>query len=515
MKRVLHIIIILSIIQSITYSQDFQKIYISQTDEIFNDIILTQDGSYLIIGTKINETTDSSLVIMKLKQNGDTIWRKNYIFENGFNPSSIIQLDNGSFLLTGSELRNIQNKGHSRVEIILDPNGEIISNLAHPDQRRGDQIQHIYTSDNSYVFISNTGYPTGVQGIQFMKRKFNFDKMWNRIWERKNTDLGKKVFELENGSYLILGETYSLGVRKDILLLKFTQKGQLQWAKALGKDQNESLNSAWLNADGSIVIVGSTNSFSGNVLREEILTTKIDTSGNIIWSKTYSSSGTSKGKSIHKIGANYHLLAEHNDLAGNNSNMIYLQIDEEGKLIESSYFSIETICNMKLLQSFNGEILIGCTKNIESKLFICLIKTTECNNCNSSWSLTEKDVQLNTIVDPSSDYSSIFGGSEEVLTSSKNSEIVSIGNTCLVAENNHTSFNNIQIFPNPVNKIINITGLTVPAFVEVYDINGKLLISTIQEWQDSTINVEHLVNGFYIIKIHNSKNYSAYKIFKM
>ncbi|MBK9552016.1 MAG: hypothetical protein IPO45_07465 [Saprospiraceae bacterium] len=132
MKRVLHIIIILSIIQSITYSQDFQKIYISQTDEIFNDIILTQDGSYLIIGTKINETTDSSLVIMKLKQNGDTIWRKNYIFENGFNPSSIIQLDNGSFLLTGSELRNIQNKGHSRVEIILDPNGEIISNLAHP-----------------------------------------------------------------------------------------------------------------------------------------------------------------------------------------------------------------------------------------------------------------------------------------------------------------------------------------------------------------------------------------------
>ncbi|MBK9552019.1 MAG: T9SS type A sorting domain-containing protein [Saprospiraceae bacterium] len=85
----------------------------------------------------------------------------------------------------------------------------------------------------------------------------------------------------------------------------------------------------------------------------------------------------------------------------------------------------------------------------------------------------------------------------------------------LSSENNHTSFNNIQIFPNPVNKIINITGLTVPAFVEVYDINGKLLISTIQEWQDSTINVEHLVNGFYIIKIHNSKNYSAYKIFKM
>ncbi|MBK9552017.1 MAG: hypothetical protein IPO45_07470 [Saprospiraceae bacterium] len=68
-----------------------------------------------------------------------------------------------------------------------------------------------------------------------MKRKFNFDKMWNRIWERKNTDLGKKVFELENGSYLILGETYSLGVRKDILLLKFTQKdncnGLKHWVK--------------------------------------------------------------------------------------------------------------------------------------------------------------------------------------------------------------------------------------------------------------------------------------------
>ncbi len=74
---------------------------------------------------------------------------------------------------------------------------------------------------------------------------------------------------------------------------------------------------------------------------------------------------------------------------------------------------------------------------------------------------------------------------------------------------------NIQIFPNPAKDVINITGTENVKMIEIFSIDGKPII--IEPCRDtmpgvskhtnskhgiSTINVSHLPNGIYIIKIH-------------
>ena len=57
----------------------------------------------------------------------------------------------------------------------------------------------------------------------------------------------------------------------------------------------------------------------------------------------------------------------------------------------------------------------------------------------------------------------------------------------------------ISIFPNPSSDIINITGLTQPADVELYSIQGKLQKAVNQV--ESTIDISDLPAGIYILNL--------------
>lgn len=512
MKTFYFLILIIFSCLTMSNGQGYQKLYGSESDQIFNDLILTKDGSYIIVGTKINQNNDSSIVVLKIKQNGDTVWAKNYSFEKGINPTRIIEQDNGNFILSGFELKNDLNNGHSRVDMFLTSEGNIISIRNHPDQRRGEHVETIYTSDNSYLVVNNVEFASTVKAVYISKRKFNFDKQYVRIYRRSNSDICKQVFELPDGSYFILGETYSLGIRKDILILKFTQNGSFDWAKSLGKDQNESLSSAWQNSDGTIVIVGSSNSYSSNILREEMLISKIDTAGNIEWAKTYGALGSITGKSIFKTGAHYQILGDQNELNGNESNMIYLKIDEVGNLIESSSYAIEVESNMKILKSFNDETLIGCTKNIENKSQICLIKSSDLNSCNASIQLTSQDIEMNQIIDPSKEGLST-GDVDVILTASLNSHNGTIDNTCLSANSYTTNPTNIRVFPNPAKDIVQIKGLNENSLLSLLDVTGKT-IRTLIALENSSISLDNIPSGIYFLKVFEKAHITTIKLIK-
>ena len=75
---------------------------------------------------------------------------------------------------------------------------------------------------------------------------------------------------------------------------------------------------------------------------------------------------------------------------------------------------------------------------------------------------------------------------------------------------NHTS-----IYPNPSNGIINISSSKEMIAYQVYDIQGKLLISNILSNNYGTIDIKNLESGLYILKIQYSDNlYQYHKIIK-
>jgi len=59
--------------------------------------------------------------------------------------------------------------------------------------------------------------------------------------------------------------------------------------------------------------------------------------------------------------------------------------------------------------------------------------------------------------------------------------------------------NNIALFPNPTSGIINITGLTQPAEVKIYSIQGQLLKFELQV--ENTIDISDLPTGVYLLNL--------------
>ncbi|UOX34069.1 T9SS type A sorting domain-containing protein [Flavobacterium sediminilitoris] len=77
-----------------------------------------------------------------------------------------------------------------------------------------------------------------------------------------------------------------------------------------------------------------------------------------------------------------------------------------------------------------------------------------------------------------------------------------------------TMDSSIQIYPNPSNSIVNIKSNTTIESIEVYDINGRLIVVKMLDDQITTMNISDFETGIYILKIKSEKGEKVEKLIK-
>lgn len=90
------------------------------------------------------------------------------------------------------------------------------------------------------------------------------------------------------------------------------------------------------------------------------------------------------------------------------------------------------------------------------------------------------------------------------------------GNECIVSNNNaYSAENNIRLFPNPTNGILNIFigDRFESCKVILTDIQGKLIFNTIIN-SNQPIDISKLNSGIYFLKLMDNKNEYNYKVLK-
>ena len=84
---------------------------------------------------------------------------------------------------------------------------------------------------------------------------------------------------------------------------KNTFKAALVWSKTYGGSLEENTNSIVATSDGGMLILGHTASNDGDIVKShsftDILLTKLDAEGNLIWTKTIGGSLNDFGMSIN------------------------------------------------------------------------------------------------------------------------------------------------------------------------------------------------------------------------
>lgn len=116
----------------------------------------------------------------------------------------------------------------------------------------------------------------------------------------KKTDIGYSLVQSNNGGYAIAGITYSYGdtANGDMYVVKLDSAANIQWTRTIGGSKHDAGNSIVQLPNGDYVIAGSTRSYGSG--GSDMYVVKLNSTGNIVWTKTFGGSGDDSATCIIK-----------------------------------------------------------------------------------------------------------------------------------------------------------------------------------------------------------------------
>jgi len=117
---------------------------------------------------------------------------------------------------------------------------------------------------------------------------------FQKIFGRSGDEGANGIYQTTDGGYILVGATTAFSVGgADILIVKTDANGDTLWTRTYGGIGDDGASFVKQTSDGGYIIAASTGSF-GSGLTDAVLI-KIDSIGNLNWSKTYGSAGGDVG----------------------------------------------------------------------------------------------------------------------------------------------------------------------------------------------------------------------------
>jgi hypothetical protein len=176
------------------------------------------------------------------------------------------------------------------------------------------------------------------------------------------------VLPMTDGGYLLAGYTTNSTINDcDVYIIKTDAVGNLLWTKTYGGNKPDFPYHMLATNDSNYFIIGYSQSYGGGDY--DILLMKIDTAGNLLWTKTYGGNGNDMGRDVIATSdGNYMIVGSSNSpgLADQNANLI--KIDPAGTVLWSKLFggSANDYGNGVRQTSDGGFIMIGQTFSFSS-----------------------------------------------------------------------------------------------------------------------------------------------------
>jgi hypothetical protein len=261
----------------------FAKAIGGSNDDIAYSIIQSSDGGYVVVGgTSSFGAGGVDIYVVKLDSGGNVQWTKTIGGSYYDIAYSIVQSSDGGYIVAGGT----ESFGAGKADIFvvkLDSSGNVVWAKTIGGSK-GDRARSIIqSSDGGYVIVGGTeSFGAGKADISVVK----LDSSGNVVWTKTIGDGGaSSIIQSSDGGYVVAGGTQSFGAGGwDIYVVKLDSSGNVQWAKTIGGSDWDYANSIIQSSDGGYVVVGSTRSFGAGY--DDMYVVKMDSSGNVLWTKT-------------------------------------------------------------------------------------------------------------------------------------------------------------------------------------------------------------------------------------
>ena len=391
-------------------------------------------------------------------------------------------------------------------------------------------------SDSGFAILGHTNsYGNGGYDLFLVKTDKEGNELWNKTFGGEDWEFATSLIELNDGSLVLTGETYSYGNgNNDCYIVKTNSSGDSLWISTLGWKQHEVANHLMETHDNRLIITGETTTSPGK--NTDILLAELDVNnGDTLWSKTFKHTSNTNGFRIIEATDRNWLIAGTSDSITAKKEQMYIHKINQFSLAtvwESWYGTIENETCTGIVQSpITKNITIsGTTESIDPNGDIIYYQldslgkwiqgsTRGGSNHEDSQRLILCKDNGTASVGSSETYG--FGLSsvhvikwdEDTNTPMETEEVQDITS---IKEN--TPNTTITITPNPASNHLSISiNSNTPinkTTVQIHDLTGKLIQQKELFSTNETISIATLPQGVYIAKIISEKeSLTSFKLF--
>ncbi len=169
-----------------------------------------------------------------------------------------------------------------------------------------DEARSVYqTSDGGSIIAGNSNSTNGDVVGNHGSYDYWLVKMdaagvvqWKKAYGGTASDKGYAVIQLSTGGYVVVGNAASNDGdvtgnhgSSDYWIVRLNASGTILWQKSLGGTSTDIARGVIQTLDGKLMVIGYSRSSNGDVTGAhggyDFWLTKLDTSGNLLWQKTY------------------------------------------------------------------------------------------------------------------------------------------------------------------------------------------------------------------------------------
>ena len=224
----------------------------------------------------------------------------------------------------------------------------------------------IELNDGGYLIAGNTSLlGDNYSNALLIKIDHTGKEMWKRDYTFSSVDRLNMVKELQDGSLVAAGfKISSTNYSKDILVIKTDAQGNLEWQRSYGDAQDETANSIDISIGGGFII-------SGEVINENTgfslcYLIKIDNEGGLDWSNTFGGNQNDNGLSVISTNdAGFAITGMTRSLGDSNGDVWLIKVNSNGEMEwERTYGGDDTEYGRTIQQTVDGGyIIIGQTES--------------------------------------------------------------------------------------------------------------------------------------------------------
>ncbi|MBL7995107.1 hypothetical protein JNM05_07000 [bacterium] len=225
-----------------------------------------------------------------------------------------VQSSDGGYLIAGitGDSSGIDENGYL---VKINSSGDTLWTRSYGMTYRDGFFDIKSTSDGGVIIVGRSIDDIQYDNVYVIKLDAISNLQWSRYYGSLNdSEEAASILQTPDGGYLICGRNGINGVYYDVYLLKINSSGDSLWSKTYSRAGNNFGSSILNTNDGGYIIAGHTVD-SGN---EDVYLVKTDATGNITWNKTYGGSGNDIGRDIKQTKDNGYIIV------GRMENDIYL-----------------------------------------------------------------------------------------------------------------------------------------------------------------------------------------------